>query len=283
MCIRDRPKQYVLMESRSQFVKLIKSEFPFPSPLERTERDPYHWESFIEIIEKEKLLVPEKQPLTHIHNSFLVVGNVTNRNNESLIMQWFHCIGNRNWLQRFGRVRMLLWVPLSTASKLMAEPKSKLRSKASVIREAFTDTRLLAISNIAELKKFDKIVLDESNPIVFGEDSMLKGAGVSSATSIALLEINPKNHDLDLENWDYVTKHLMILKQTKLIDALESLGHGAKDYFTEKIEDSTYLNKTPGEMTNDDFIYLTKIFANWPFKPDIYMDFVDILQEESTS
>lgn len=126
-----QPKQYVLMESRSQFVKLIKSEFPFPSPLERTERDPYHWESFIEIIEKEKLLVPEKQPLTHIHNSFLVVGNVTNRNNESLIMQWFHCIGNRNWLQRFGRVRMLLWVPLSTASKLMAEPKSKLRSKAS--------------------------------------------------------------------------------------------------------------------------------------------------------
>lgn len=269
------PKHYGLMETRPDFIGALHDNFD-RSPLQLFVKDPYEWTSYTDLIDKEQLFLPEYQPRDKLNDRFLVMANLTNSSQEGLLMQWFNCIGNRNWLQRFGLVKMLLWVPTSAAAKLLAVPSMQLRSKCSVVREAFTDTKLVALSDASDEKHFDKHVWKESAPLIFNNEDTypLRGPG------IALLEVNPKNHNIDLDNWDYITKHLLILKKTPLKDAVESLGHGGKEYFSQKIEDPQLLKKCPVELTNDEFIFLADLFNLWPFKPDVYVDFIDVYQEE---
>lgn len=268
------PKQYVLMDSRPDFVKFIQDNFAGTN-MELYQRDPYEWSSYTDMIEKEKRFVPSRQSRDKIHNQFLVMANLTGMIGEGLFMQWLSCIGNKNWLQRFGRVKMLVWVPEATAHKVLARPGSLIRAKCSVVTEAFTDTKLVATSDSGTLKKFSSSLLEEHDPIIFST----KDTWLNSGKPISLLEVNPIDHDIDLDNWDYVTKHLLILKSTPLHTAIDSLGHGGKQYFSEKVEDKLLMDKCPKDLTNKEFVYLTSIFNNWPFKPDIYMDFIDVFQE----
>ncbi|QLG73603.1 hypothetical protein HG535_0F01130 [Zygotorulaspora mrakii] len=272
---RFRPEQYTLMENRTDFFDYLKTEYS-NSELQLAEKNPYEWSSYTDLIDNEKQFVPDKQPLTQINNRFLVTANLTNASHEGLVMQWFTCIGNRNWLQRFGRVKMLVWVPTPVAAKLLASPGSNARSKCSVVRETFTETHLIALSNTKECEMFHETEFEQMSPIVFPNTDVWQVRD----KGIALLEINPTAHQVDLDNWDYVTKHLLILKKTPLKESLDSLGHGGKDYFNLKITDKNLLEKSPGQLTSVEFIYLSKLFDEWPFKPDIYMDFVDVYQEE---
>lgn len=273
---RYQPKQYGLMESRADFSNYLKSKFE-KTPLELFNKDPYEWTSYTDLIDDSKCFVPEKEPLDHINTKFLIMANLTNQTHEALLMQWFACIGNRNWLQRFGRIKMLLWVPTQAAAKLLATPGSLIRSKCSVVREAFTDTKLVALSNTKDQHMFNSKFLEKCDPIVFSNLDIWQ----SRDKGIALLEVDPNKHDIDLDTWDYVTKHLLILKKTPLLDSIDSLGHGAKEYFTGTITDKEIFKKCPGELTNEEFLYLTDLFNKWPFRPDIYMDFVDVYQENS--
>lgn len=114
-----KPSQHVLMDARPDFVKHIRAlSLESNGNLQLYNRDPYDWQSYTNMIEKEKLFVPTKQPQDAIHKEFLVMANLTGMIGEGLFMQWLACIGNKNWLQRFGRVKMLVWVQESTALKL---------------------------------------------------------------------------------------------------------------------------------------------------------------------
>ena len=272
---RYSPQQYSMMERRSSLYKFLQANFK-DSPLQILKRDPYDWSTYLHLIDEERLFVPEVQPSDRINDSFLTVANVTGEGSEGLIMQWLSCIGNKNWLYRFGKMKMLLWMPSTTARKLLARPSMRSRSKCSVVREAFTDTKLIAISDRDELKGFDSKCLEEWDPIVFSAADIWPTKG----KPIALVEMDPTDFDFDVENWDYVTRHLMILKRTPLNIVMDSLGHGGQLYFNSRITDKELLKKCPIDLTNDEFIYITKLFTEWPFKPDILMDFVDINQTE---
>lgn len=241
-----------------------------------SKRDPYDWSTYSNLIDEERIFVPEVQSSDHINDKFLTVANVTGEGSEGLIMQWLSCIGNKNWLYRFGKVKMLLWMPSTTARKLLARPGMHSRSKCSVVREAFTDTKLIAISDANELKGFDSQCIEEWDPILFSAAEIWPTKG----KPIALVEMDPIDFDFDVDNWDYVTRHLMILKRTPLNTVMDSLGHGGQQYFNSRITDKDLLKKCPIDLTNDEFIYLTKLFMEWPFKPDILMDFVDMYQTE---
>ena len=142
-----------------------------------------------------------------------------------------------------------------------------------------TDTKLVALSQEEDMKSFNSVCLDKSNPLVIPDGTDYGGKDFP----IALVEFTPKKHDIDLDNWEFVTKHLMVLYKTPLIDAIDCLGHGARDYFSANIDKDHIhlLKKCPQDFTNNDFVYLTNLFHLWPFKPDVYMDFLDIYQEES--
>ncbi|SCU78167.1 LAMI_0A03686g1_1 [Lachancea mirantina] len=269
-----KPRQHVLMDSRPDFAKHITNLIDTTS-MELYKRDPYDWESYTDMVKRDKLLVPATKNRDQIHSEFLVLANLTGLAGEGLFMQWLACIGNRNWLQQFGLVKMLVWVPEITAIKILAKSGDQIRSKCSVVAEAFTNTRLVATTNSDSLKKFSSGVLEGQSPLLISASDVWPPSG----KPISLLEVNPKNHNIDLDNWDYVTKHLLILKGTPLRDAFESLGHGGKEYFSEKLWDEPLLDKCPRELTSGEFVRIAALFDIWPFKPDIYMDFIDVFQE----
>lgn len=271
---RFKPKQHVLLESRIDFKSYIKETFTGPE-FTLYDKDPYEWSTYTNLIDKEKILVPETQTPDHIHDKFLIMAHLTNSSSEALMMQWLACIGNKNWLQRFGLVKMLIWIPTATACKLLSLPNDALRAKCSVVTEAFTNTKLIALSDQKALSLYNPKVIEQCDPFVFSNED----THFSRFSSISLLEIDPKPHNIDLDNWDYVTKHLMVLRRTPLDEAVMSLGHGAREHFEKSVGDKAFLKKCPVELTCDEFVYLTDIFHKWPFKPDIYMDFVDVYQE----
>ncbi|SCV05896.1 LANO_0H17568g1_1 [Lachancea nothofagi CBS 11611] len=276
---RCKPAQHVLMDARPDFVKHI-SQFitensQHAQGFQLVTLDPYDWHSYTELIDRNKVMVPSHKGREAIHNEFLVVANLTGMIGEGLFMQWLACIGNCNWLQRFGRVKILVWVPESTALKLLAKPGDHLRSKCSVVTEAFTETKLVAVMKNKTETSFNSSLLEKHRPVMFES----KDVWMPSGKPISLLEIDPRDHKVDLDNFDYVTKHLLILKSTPLYDALESLGHGGKEYFCSVIGDDRLLQKCPKDLTVSEFIYCTEIFDKWPFKPDIYLDFIDVFQD----
>ncbi|EDO17866.1 hypothetical protein Kpol_1043p56 [Vanderwaltozyma polyspora DSM 70294] len=271
---RYKPAKHVLVENRASFLSHIKETYT-DSKFGIYDKDPYEWSTYTDMIERHKVLTPEVQSRDKIHDKFLAIAHLTNSSSEGLFMQWLTCIGTGNWIMKYGRVKMLVWLPTATAVKLLAVPGKVGRSKCSICTEAFTDTKLIAYTEGKEVQKFNQDLLKRHNPLE------IKNADTAPIVldSISLLEVNPKKNDIQLEYWDYVTKHLMILKTRKLSEALESLGHGARDYFAANVKDISIFDKFPAELTNEEFIYLTDIFYKWPFKPDIYMDFIDVYQD----
>ncbi|AMD18550.1 HBL352Cp [Eremothecium sinecaudum] len=257
-----KPKLQVLMEPKLSFGKLIKSHLELISSIKLYPKHPYLWESFISLIE-DKTIVVEKQSRDHIHDSFLIMGNLTDKSGEQLYMQYLQCVGNRNWLQRFGLVRMLFWVRHKTAIKILAPLHSGKRSRCSLMTEAFTNTKLVATTD-QNIKEYDERVLKEHDPVIFSDQK----------DDYALVEICPKEHNIDLDNWDYCIQRLMIMRSTPLRDTLEILGHGASEYLRPRLKD-TLLSLRPMDLTVEDFSTIAREFANWPFKPTSLIDFYE--------
>lgn len=263
-----KPKKQLLMEPRISFVEHLKKNFDDVKSIQLYEKNPYLWESFIEMTDHDKLLIPTTQSRDHINDEFLIMANLTDRKGEQLYMQYLQCIANRNWMHRFGLVKMLVWVPQMTSAKLLAPIRNKNRARCSVLSEAVTDTRLIATTD-NNIKCFTKEILDAHDPILIPEPTK----------SYSLIEVNPKEHNLDLDNWEYVVQRLMIMKSTELNGILELLGHGAHDYFVDKL-DKSYLKMTPSEMSPNNFSVIADIFNMWPFKPTCLIDFYEQQPEE---
>ncbi|SMN22081.1 similar to Saccharomyces cerevisiae YMR228W MTF1 Mitochondrial RNA polymerase specificity factor with structural similarity to S-adenosylmethionine-dependent methyltransferases and functional similarity to bacterial sigma-factors [Maudiozyma saulgeensis] len=277
---RYRCKQHLLMDNRPQFTNFWERNLK-KSHFQMSPQDPYDWESYLMLIDHQKLFVPEKQPRDHIHNKFLIMGNLTDKKEEGLLMQWYNCVGQKNWLQRFGRVKMLLWVPTSSARKLLAPASSTQRAKCSLVCETFTDSKIIALTQDEESDLFDKKLLDKFDPIWVDYSSTLpQKFSKTKKSPMCLLEIDPLDFELNKGNWDYVTQHLMIQKSTPLIDAIESLGPGATDFFTKQINDPEFMKRCPYTFSAEEFIYLSDIYFRWPFKPDVFMNLFNAQQEE---
>ncbi|KAG0671565.1 Mitochondrial transcription factor 1 [Maudiozyma exigua] len=277
---RYHPKQHLLMDSRPQFTSFWKKNFK-KSPFQMSTLNPYDWESYLMLIDHQRIFMPEKQARDHINDKFLIMGNLTDKKMEGLLMQWYNCIGQKNWLQRFGRVKMLLWVPTSSAIKLLSPTYSTTRAKCSVVAETFTDSKLIALTQDDESELFDKKVIDKHNPIWIDYSSTLPlKISKSTKSPMCLLEIDPSDVQLDKENWDYITQQLMIQKRTPLKEALESLGPGASEFFEKEIKDNDFMNRWPQSLSAEEFIYLSDIYYRWPFKPDMFMNLFNPRQDD---
>lgn len=260
------PKTQVLMDDRKKFVELYQDVYRNHPSIVPYNQNPYKWESFLELTDKDQLITPEFQKRDHIHDKFLITANLTNKKGEQLFVQYLQCVANQNWLQRFGLVKMLVWIPQTTARKLFSPFSTKDRNRITLLSEAVTDTRLIATSDLSE-KFFPKECLEKFKPI------KLEGeAGLTE--NLSLVEINPKDHNLDLDSWDYVVQKLMILKSKPVRESLEILGHGAHDWFLPRLS-PRILDMKPQAMTYLDINEIGKEFALWPFKPPLLIEFYE--------
>lgn len=262
------PKRHVLMEHRPVYSSYISSHLKTLTQqhtFQHVEADPYNWKSYSDITSNEnRLLDPGIETRDHIHSKFLFAGSC---HVEGLLMQWLACMGNQNWIHRFGNVRMLIWVPQQSALKIMAPVSTRERNKCSVVREAFSDARVIAMPQTPILKSFTGETVE--NAIIFDERDF------SNPTyPMALVELNPKDTGVeDMFTWDYVTKNMMILKTKPVLESVRNLGPGAGDYFQTKLP-KEMLKAKVNSLTAKDFQLIAQLFNLWPFKPETTIEFL---------
>lgn len=259
------PKQHILMEDRPEYVKYIRSYFeklpdPASTTFEHVQSDPYNWQSYLDLTQ----LQPGFEKRDHIHSKFLFTGLC---HLEGLVMQWMACMGNQNWIQKFGNVRMLLWIPQPTALKIMAPANTRERNKCSIVREAFSDSRVIAMPRNKLCNSFQDDVMDEC--IIFEEDDFS-----NPVHPMALVEFQPKDNDIeDMFTWDFITKNMMILKTKPVSESVKNLGPGAEEWFKSSLP-ADLLKRKVNSLEAHDFKVILDKFEEWPFKPETTIEFI---------
>lgn len=233
-------------------------------------RNGYKWETFNDLIHKDKIIEVKDQPRDKIHSELLVVANVLSYHlSEPLFAQWLMCCAHRNWLQRYGRVRMICVIPEVTAQKFLSGPGFPKRNRTAVKRDIFTETKLVAINEIdgdnymPDGYNYDPNLLVKDQPVVLPLNTVHP-----APTRLAVVEVEPRNTGhIDVESLDYVTQILMYRSTHPLEEALRYIGPGGKEDLSPKL---THLLKTcPRDMRAEDFIDIVEAFDFWAFKPTL--------------
>lgn len=273
------PEKHVLMDKNKRYLN-IQREYLELLPEERRskmqifETDPYTWANYNHLIEELKVIEPYKNTdLTRLNPKFLVNANLANSQfGEGFLIQWFSCIYQRNWLQKYGNVRMLVWCNTDTALKLIAQPGSGKRGRCSLLSESFSNTSLAALTEKPARTKAELEILRHHDPVMIPQSCV---AGVPSGLdSLALLDIKPTGdtrlvdeEDL-MESWEYVIRQLMIVKNAPLAEGIKTLGAGADTYFEKELSPDIW-NTQISHLHSSDFFEITQAFKYWPFKPDL--------------
>jgi len=272
-----KPTKHILLEPAPKLVKLLEDNVT-PASLASGNvvikpEDPFRWGTFTSLV-NDKVYEPVKfTDRSRIHPNILYTANLTSIQGEQLCFQYLNCAMNQSWLQSYGRVRMLFWIRHSTAQKLLARAGSKFRGRVSVQAETCTESRLLVGSSLHDDATSD--VLGAGADLLLHEPKDFYPEATKT-TQFALVQIDPREKPVEhIDYFEYVIRTLFILKSRPLHEAISILGPGASQDLIPKITDAALLERAPTEMTVEDFATVTRVFAMWPFKPDILHDFYD--------
>jgi len=156
---RLKPKQHILLEpveaygdTMREFQKTYKNSWYVPL-------DGYDWGTYNKLFSEDPLPPPwpNKFPKPEIKASLssedinadlLFVGHMGKlAKSERLMAQFISCCALGSWIQRYGRVRFLLWVPDTIKDKYL--PRSiTTRARPSATAEAIVDITEVATSNV---------------------------------------------------------------------------------------------------------------------------------------
>lgn len=272
-----KPKTHVIMEDSKACIPhyediklLLENDSKRPGNLIHYPQSGYTWENFDDLIKKDKLINPSFQSEDKVHDELLIVANLLSAHyGESLFAQWILCLAHKNWLQKYGRVRMICAVPEQTAQKFLSGPGFIKRNRSCIKRDIFTETKLIAINEIEgdnympDGYHYDPNLLVQNQPVVLPLTSI-----VPMPTRMAIVEVVPKpKTDIDIESLEFVTQILMYRATRPLGEALKYISPGAQEDLSPKLEH--LLHKTPRELTAEDYHELITVFDAWPFKPGL--------------
>ncbi|ANZ77535.1 BA75_04411T0 [Komagataella pastoris] len=279
------PIRHVLMDNHRKYQELLlslKEAYCRGDSMIVSRKDPFSWESYLELIDDEQVISPKMEKESKLINkSLLVHANLTNDAGYGLLVQWLGCCARRNWLQKYGNVRMLVWVTASTASHLLTEIGSSKRRRNALNMEAFTNSYLVAISESSR-KVIGENILSKHAPLVFNDK--LVCCSVSHDSDLALIDIQPyhnivsaeqeSSQIVDLDVWEYVAKQLFIQPRLTMEYNVPMLAAGAGDFILPRLS-ARIRSKSTVDLTPNDMLEIVKLFSLWPFKPDIKLEFVE--------
>ncbi|OBA17023.1 S-adenosyl-L-methionine-dependent methyltransferase [Metschnikowia bicuspidata var. bicuspidata NRRL YB-4993] len=232
--------------------------------------DGHAWETFSTLLDQMKVITPSFQPRSQIHDELLIVGNMTsNKVGESLFAQWLQCCAYENWLQKYGRVRMLLLVREATTMKFMSGPSFMKRNRSALKRDVYTDTKLVAISD-AQVDStgvagdaFDPNVLVKDQPVILPTNAIAPSGG-----DLSFVEVLPRRdlQNLDVNALDYLTQILMYRSLNTVAEGLSAIAPGAAEDLAPKLPQEI-LSKSVRQLTREDVIKIHDVYNNWAFKP----------------
>ncbi|CAH6718484.1 mitochondrial transcription factor 1 [[Candida] jaroonii] len=284
-----KPKNHVMLETSMAALK------SFHQLREVLNKDPYKstdltfdhhylngfkWEIYTDIVNN-GIISPKTKPRNRIHDELLIFANLAScPGGEALFAQWMMCSAHQNWLQKYGRVRMIFIIPEVSARKFLSKPYSRFRNRTAIKLELFTDTKLIAINESNGTTHqpdgcdYDVNVLLKDQPIILPSYSLYP------ANRFAVVEVIPKeNIDIDIPTLEYVTQILLFRKATPLRESLAYLGPGAEEFLIPRL--GHLLHKTVRELTSDEVKEVIEQFDLWPFKPSLE-EMITINREEGT-
>jgi len=173
---RLKPKQHILLEPEGKFGDRMREFQETYKNSWYVPLDGYDWDTYSELFSKDPLPPPwpDKFPKPEINTSLssegvntdlLFVGHMGKSiKSERLIAQFISCCALGSWIQRYGRVRFLLWVADSIKDRYL--PRSiAARARPAAMAEAIVDITEVATSDeIRTGKGFHKIpVINQDN------------------------------------------------------------------------------------------------------------------------
>ncbi|KAG4305379.1 hypothetical protein PORY_000935 [Pneumocystis oryctolagi] len=256
---RVNPKLHILMEPNKifhPFLEKICEEKSNQAVL--TKLDGFLWSSY-STLETQGLFKPVCHPMDQIHPSLLFIAHLPyGVLGEQLLAQFFTARFDEIWIHQYGRIRMLLWITTSLARRIMAPPGRPGRCKLGVIGESVANCRIIVGNK--DISGLEPTLRTKPEDFVREKDLILMEV-------IPLSEIPIKT---PLDSFDYVLKHLFVLRKTPLMRAIGTLGPGA-EVLTKELP-LKLLEKRVDEMTRDDFDEIGQVFDKWPFRPKILFD-----------
>lgn len=271
-----QPHRHVLMEPFPVYSKLLSSLERRPE-IYYDEEDPFRWSAFQNLV-KNRVYEPQIKSRDHVHNAMLFTANLLHAQGEQLVTQYLNCVTNQNWIQRFGRVRLLLWMRAATAEKLLAGPGEMARHRLSCQRESCCDARVVLHKNPKHSSTdrvgrapYPKVL---QSPLISTDEIDLARDFTKAVPDVSLIELTPHEHQVEhVDEFEYVVKNLCMLKGTPLAQSLNALGPGAVDDLSPQLSD--LLNVKPDHLHFADFQRITDVFVRWPFKPEHLHDFYE--------
>ncbi|WPK26995.1 hypothetical protein PUMCH_004366 [Australozyma saopauloensis] len=287
-----QPRNHVILEKEKDHVsiwdnlmKTLKDNGGNQENFRFVKEDGYEWETYNRLIEEKKIITPKVENRSRIHDELLIVANLTSSSSgEPVLAQWIQCCAHQNWLQKYGRVRMLLLVRHDSSLKFLSTSAFPKRNRAALKRDVYTESHLLAVSDIVSDtaltpgEGFDPHLLFEEQPIVISN-----GAVAPSPGDLSVIEIIPRGdlEGLNIFDIDHLCQSLMYKSQLPVAEALSMVGLGASEALCSKIRPEI-LAKIPRHLTRDEFLEIYNAYTVWPFKAT-FEDTIDILMEDSRS
>ncbi|KAI5951355.1 MTF1 [Candida jiufengensis] len=275
-----KPKNHILLDKHEENYKKWSKKIEHLQTVNQNQEnfkilkhDPFIWDTYDKIFQNGIIEELKPQPYDKLNDELLIVANWTGKGDESIIAQWIGCCGNRNWLMKYGKVRMLLMIPSTTAMKFLSEPGYKKRNRTSLKRDLYTHSKLIAIGDDSDIlgKGYDPRVLVRDQPIVLKKNAFLRNS------EVAIIEVFPGEYQTDcISNIEHLLS-AMFVSSTKLKDHLPKLAPGA-EYLVSLLSDDI-LEKRASEFTKQDILEFSNAYGQWPFKPSIEETF-DISEED---
>lgn len=270
-----KPKHHLLIEGNKDSAAMWKERIShlenksFNSEhFEVVNKSGYSWTTYDDLT-KEKIINPTFQSFDKPHDQLLIVGNLTSNFGESLFTQWVMCSYYRNWLHKYGKVRMLVLIPQESASKFITMSGYSKRNKSACKLEILTNTKLIAITEHKDRSKpqgasYDPRVLIRDQPLILPNSSVIPSGG-----QVALVEVVPKNiPELDMALLEYIIQ-LFMYKSTMPVDyMLEYISPGAREQLGPKLP-AHLRTKQVKLLTGEDYLEIYNVFNAWPFKPTL--------------
>lgn len=276
-----KPKSHLLIENNPHYVKEWKERLNILETTGNAEnfklipQSGYKWGTYSDL-EKNKILNPKTISRDKVHDELLIVANLTTSLSESLMAQWMACGLYQNWIQKYGRVRMVFLIPEVTAVRFWSGESFKKRNKTAIKREWFNDSRLIGVSEAvvgATGETYDPNCLILDQPVV------IPSKAIHPRYDIAMVELVPKTPEiLDFSLLDYMLQELMYRPTATTREGFGAIAPGVKDDLIPKIPSET-LDKTVRSLSIDDLRVLLDAYDKWPFKPDVE-DRVSVYVEE---
>ncbi|KAJ3777845.1 S-adenosyl-L-methionine-dependent methyltransferase [Lentinula raphanica] len=267
---KERIKKIIVLEQEPKYLDYLR---PLAAIDPRVTIVPFtalEWDTF-DIVEGQGLLndvetIPWDQG---VHSKLQFISHLPlTVYGEQLISQILRLIPNRNWLFKFGRVKMnfLLSDYIWQASEGSPPENNLMRCKLSVMATATAEFETKMYDALQPYSEhFHPTLLKK--PVDTAKFSNRRIGVPFHAAEITPLEkqvINPEK----LDTWDYCIRRLYVRKATPLQQCIEDLGPGAQSLLP-KLSATIDPMTRVRDITVAQWASLIEEFDAWPFAPTV--------------